>query len=78
MDNLHVEASGLLPSFELYPPLAGVTRSHIDTRQAAFYLNRKAQTLRRWACFEDGPIRPVRVHGRLCWPVEGIKRLLPA
>jgi hypothetical protein len=78
MDNTQTAAFGVAPSFERYPPLSSLTRSHVDTQQAAFYLNRKSQTLRRWACFEDGPIRPVRVHGRLCWPVEGIRQLLPA
>lgn len=63
---------------EVYPPLEGITRSHIDTRQAAFYLNRETQTLRRWACFENGPIRPLRVHSRLFWPVQDIRRLLQA
>jgi hypothetical protein len=40
-------------------------RTMLATDAAAFYLNRKAQTLRVWACYESGPIRPVRVNGRL-------------
>lgn len=51
-------------------------RSHVDTSQAAKWLNRKPQTLRAWACYEDGPIRPVRINGRLAWAVADIRRLL--
>lgn len=38
--------------------------------------NRQQQTLRGWACREDGPIRPIRVFGRLAWKTEEIKKLL--
>jgi hypothetical protein len=76
MEEISIDATEVAGFREVYPPLAGLTRSHIDTRQAAFYLNRETQTLRRWACFENGPIRPVRVHSRLAWPVQDIRRLL--
>lgn len=59
-----------------YPPLEAETRTAITTEEAAYYLNRQPQTLRAWACFENGPIRPVRVGGRLAWPVAAIRRLL--
>ena len=59
-----------------YPPIHAETRPAVETRQAAFYLGRKPQTLRIWACRENGPIRPVRVHGRLLWPMSEIRRLL--
>lgn len=59
-----------------FPTLDQETRTHVDTHSAAYHLNRKAQTLRAWACLENGPIRPVRVHGRLAWPVAGIKQVL--
>jgi hypothetical protein len=59
-----------------FPPLESVTLAAVDTAAAAYYLNRKEQTLRGWACNEDGPLRPLRVHGRLAWPVEAIKQLL--
>nr|WP_229217667.1 helix-turn-helix domain-containing protein [Massilia forsythiae] len=52
------------------------TRSHVDTNTAAGLLGRTPQTLRKWACYEDGPLRPVRVNGRLAWPVADIRRLL--
>ena len=52
------------------------TRPAVDTATAAHYLNRRPQTLRNWACHEDGPIRPIRVHGRLAWPTAEIRRLM--
>ncbi|MCZ2103090.1 MAG: hypothetical protein OZ923_03195 [Comamonadaceae bacterium] len=59
-----------------FPPLEHVTRPLIPTGQAAHYLLRQCQTLRGWACFENGPIRPVRIGNRLGWPVDEIRRLL--
>lgn len=61
---------------KLYPPLDLVTSSALPTDATAFYLNRKSQTLRAWACLENGPIRPVRINGRLAWPVAQIISLL--
>lgn len=58
-----------------YPPLATESRITVDTATAAFHLNRKPQTLRGWACHEDGPVRPVRINGRLAWPVSELIRL---
>ncbi len=57
-------------------PLAAESRTALSTAEAAFHLNRAQQTLRLWACLENGPIRPIRVNGRLAWPVAEIKRLL--
>lgn len=51
-------------------------RIAIGTNEAAFYLGRKPQTLRKWASLENGPLRPVRINGRLAWAVADIKRLL--
>lgn len=59
-----------------YPPLEEVTRPTVPTDQAAYYLARKPQTLRGWASLKNGPLCPLRVHGRLGWPVAGIKSLL--
>ena len=41
-------------------------------------LLRRPQTLRGWACAETFPagLRPVRINGRLCWPVAGIRAAL--
>ncbi|MDP9995472.1 hypothetical protein J2W28_006460 [Variovorax boronicumulans] len=52
------------------------TRSALPTPEAAFHLNRAPQTLRLWACLENGPIRPIRMHGRLAWPTSEIRRLM--
>ena len=59
-----------------FTPLALETRTAIPTDAAAHHLNRQPQTMRAWACLENGPIRPVRINGRLAWPVVEIKRLL--
>ena len=61
---------------QTYPPLESVTRPTVPTEQAAYYLDRKPQTLRAWACLDTGPIRPVRVNSRLAWPVREIKKML--
>jgi hypothetical protein len=57
-------------------PLDQEQRSHIETAAAAFHLMRKQQTLRLWACFEYGPILPLRINGRLAWPVSRLRELL--
>lgn len=48
----------------------------MTTADAASYLNRAAQTLRKWACLENGPIRPIRINGRLAWKVSDLQKLL--
>ncbi|MGF6870614.1 helix-turn-helix domain-containing protein [Paraburkholderia sp. MM5477-R1] len=48
----------------------------VTTEDAAAALNRKPQTLRKWACLENGPIRPVRINGRLAWRVSDLRALL--
>jgi hypothetical protein len=57
-------------------PLERETRSNLPTPEAALHLNRAPQTLRIWAMRENGPLRPIRVHGRLAWPVTELRRLL--
>ncbi|HPW27997.1 MAG TPA: hypothetical protein PLL01_01275 [Rhodoferax sp.] len=63
-------------SFSKFPPLDTITSPTVATKPAAFYLNRAEQTLRVWACHENGPIRPLRVYGRLAWSVSDIKRVM--
>lgn len=48
----------------------------LTTEEAAAALNLKPQTLRKWACLENGPIRPVRIARRLAWKVVDIQALL--
>lgn len=59
-------------------PLEQEPRTHVDTEAAAFYLTRSPQTLRAWASSEKGPIRPLRIPGRLglLWSVADIKAVL--
>ncbi|WP_328517171.1 hypothetical protein [Ralstonia solanacearum] len=52
------------------------TRDVITTTEAAAVLNFKENTLRKWACHERGPIRPVRINGRLGWRVTDVAALL--
>jgi hypothetical protein len=59
-----------------FPSLDTETRAAVPTDCAAFHLGRRPQTLRGWACREDGPLRPVRIHGRLAWPVAELRRVL--
>lgn len=61
---------------EQFPPLNEVSKPTLCTAAAAFYLNRKPQTLRCWASLETGPIRPKRISGRLAWSVSEIRELL--
>lgn len=57
-------------------PLALETRTALPTPEAAYHLNRATQTLRIWAMRNDGPVKALRVGGRLAWPVADIKRLM--
>lgn len=68
-----VSTGGCPPDFV---PLHLETRTHVTTKVMCRHLNRKEQTARAWACLETGPLRPVRVLGRLAWAVADIKRLL--
>lgn len=59
-----------------YPDIRAESRTHVPTDIAAHWLGRRNQTLRGWACLENGPLRPIRVSGKLAWPVSDIRRLL--
>lgn len=48
----------------------------LPTKQAAPLINRAPQTLRKWACLECGPLRPIRINGRLAWRVSDLEKLL--
>lgn len=61
-----------------FTPLELETRQAIPTNAAAYHLNRKPQTLRMWACRENGPIRPIRINGRLAWSVSALRALMEA
>jgi hypothetical protein len=57
-------------------PLELETRSALPTAEAAYHLNREQQTLRLWAMRNDGPIKCLRINGRLAWPVASLRTLL--
>ena len=60
-----------------FQPLEQVTSPTVDTDAAAYYLNRRPQTLRGWSQQGTGPLKPKAViSGRLAWPVADILRLL--
>ena len=59
-----------------FTPLELEHRPAVDTAAAAHYLSRRPQTLRGWACLENGPLTPIRISGRLHWKTEDIRRLL--
>lgn len=63
-------------SSQKFIPLEHETRQTVPTAVAAFHLNRSQQTMRRWSCYQDGPIKPVRINGQLAWPVADIKRIV--
>ena len=73
---LHSAATRRAATEPQYPPLEHVTSPGVPTPQAAHYLTRKPQTLREWACTENGPLRPMRINGRLAWPVAELRRVL--
>ncbi len=59
-----------------YVPLSNEIRSHLSTDEAAYHLGRKNQTLRGWAMRNDGPVKCIRINGRLAWPVAAIRKLM--
>lgn len=65
-----------MQAIQNFIPLEQVTRPTIPTDAAAHYLNRRPQTLRAWACLENGALRPIRINGRLAWSVIEIRNLL--
>ena len=59
-----------------YLPLEQVTKPNLKTEEAAYYLNRRPQTLRGWACRSGtGPISPTRIGGLLAWSTSTVKVL---
>ena len=70
------EATGPQQFTEQFPPIEKVSRPNVPTEQAAYYLDRQQQTLRAWSSSELGPLRPIRINGRLAWPVTELRRVL--
>lgn len=61
-----------------FVPLHLETRTHVPTAVMCTHIGRKEQTARGWASAETYPpeLKPLRINGRLAWPVDGIRRLL--
>lgn len=59
----------------MYPRLEDITKPNLTTEEAAYYMDRRPQTLRIWA-MRQHPIRPLNCCGRLAWPVAEVKRFL--
>ena len=66
----------------LLPELVRIARDrdHINTAEYGRAINRSGQTIRKNLCIngEAYGIRPVKVRGRLLWPVSEIAALLAA
>lgn len=63
-------------SEQQFTPLELETRPTVDTAAAAHYLHLAQQTMRIYACKENGPLRPRRINGRLHWVTADIRNLL--
>lgn len=61
-----------------FMPLDRETRTHVDTGTMCWHLGFAPQTARLWACKETFPegLKPIRISGRLKWPVAGIRKTL--
>ena len=61
-----------------FVPLHLESRTHVTTAVMCRHLSRKEQTARGWASAETYPpgLKPLRVMGRLAWPVAGIRAVL--
>jgi len=60
-----------------YPELTALANGcdSLPTNEAANYINRKPQTLRKWACTGKGPIKPNKINWRLEWFVVCLRGL---
>lgn len=70
------QADGIRKTTDSNTASAGRIQKVLPTADAASALNRRPQTLHKWAFLDCGPLCPVRVNGRLAWRVEDIERLL--
>ncbi len=46
------------------------------TVEAAAILRVKPQTMRKWAAYDSGPLKPIRRNGRLLWAGSAIRNCL--
>ena len=80
MQNVTVQslpATSAAQSLQTFPSLEQITKPNLTTEEAAFYCDRAEQTMRMWACKQPaGMPRPIRINGRLAWPIAAIRALL--
>jgi hypothetical protein len=75
LDDTQLVQARAQPKLE-FLPLELETRPTLGTAATAYYLRKARQTLRLWACKENGPIRPIRVGAHLHWKTSEIRKLL--
>lgn len=73
---LRVDIAHLSRTISTAPRETAPSRPVLTTKEAAHLLNRAPQTLRVWATYENGPIRPQRVNGRLLWATKDVMKLI--
>lgn len=61
------------PATEQPNELAG--HRFVNTTAAAAQLGRRPKTLHNWSSDGDGPLKPLRINGRLAWPVDELQKL---
>lgn len=59
-----------------YPPISTITAPTVSTDQAAYYLNRKPETLRKYAKMDKPPIRPLRLGRQYLFRTADIKAII--
>ena len=52
------------------------SRLSYSTQETAELLNFREDTLRAWACFSKGPLKPRKIGNRLAWMASDIRELL--
>ena len=57
-------------------PLEEEKRATLSTKETAAHFGLADQTLRTWSCYGNGPIQPIKVQGRLRWPVKKLALIL--
>jgi len=78
VENHSVPTAQAAPLPADFVPLHLETRTHVSTAVMCRHVGRREQTARGWASAQTYPpaLKPIRVMGRLCWPVAGIRTVL--
>jgi len=69
----------LSPTNTIYTQLDQLIASHrtmVSTSEMVQLLEIKSQTAYKWACYQNGPIQPVRIGKSLRWRVSDIAALI--